>query len=65
MLVFDGTDGHSAWLSIPPEFRPMYAADDSVLGIWTDALGVETLRGYTIERGAGDDGTQRPFRDGG
>ena len=65
MLVFDGVDGRSAWLPIPLEFWPMYAAGDAVLGTWTDALGVETLRGYRMARDAGDHGTQRPFRDGG
>lgn len=64
ILVFDRVDGRSAWLSIPREFRPMYAVGDGVLGVWTDALGVETLRGYRIYRGPGDHGTQRPLRDG-
>lgn len=52
MLILDESDGRSAWLLLPSEFSPHEVGDESVLGIWTDELGVETIREYHVERGA-------------
>jgi hypothetical protein len=52
ILVLDETDSPSARLSIPREFSPFEVRHESVLGVWTDELGVESIREYRIERGA-------------
>jgi hypothetical protein len=49
MLIFDERDGRSAWLSIPREFQPFEVRHESVLGVWKDELGLETIREYRIE----------------
>jgi hypothetical protein len=35
---------------ITPEFRPLHIQSDRVTGVWTDSLGIETIRIYRLDR---------------
>ena len=42
-----------AQLMVPSGLRVEQITPDEILGIWTDSLGVQTVRGYRIDRGDG------------
>ena len=37
-------------VSMPSEFAPMHIALGSIAGVWTDSLGLEQVRVYTLRR---------------
>lgn len=50
MLILDTGYARSAWLSLPRELSPLEVRRESVLGVWTDEMGVETIREYPIRK---------------
>ena len=49
-----GTEGRLlGTVDLPEEFRPLHIGSDFVLGVATDDLGVERVRMYGLEKGAG------------
>jgi hypothetical protein len=49
-LVFDHDGELVARITLPHGFNPLDIGDDFVLGAFTDELGVETVRMYTLDR---------------
>src|SRR5690606_10737929 len=37
-------------LQLPPELRPLQIEADRITGVWTDTLGIETIRVFALER---------------
>lgn len=50
-LVFDPAGALQASLQSPEGFRPLAVHGDELVGVFTDALGVESVRAYAILRG--------------
>ncbi len=47
-VVFAADGTHLARVGMPSGFRPTAIGDTTVLGVWTDDLGVESLRLYRL-----------------
>lgn len=48
--VIDAAGTVKAWATLPAAFRPMEIHDGHLLGVWTDALGVQTVRRFRLAR---------------